>query len=420
MTESDIEVAYRLVKAQDGQWDSILPGRDESPTNIGSLRRICEMILVRTYDDWYAGKVDHNISRAIHRYVERLNNNRRRPLSIIRRAAALLAYTYVAIDHDSDDAYLLMTHVLDDLGPNGDSRIISDSSRLEMTRMLERWRSDRGLPPSLEALTVEERDVWDEISRWEIEPSSILDELSERVDGVRDAAFEHVPESMTRVVSDATYGAIKGMQDASARLVRENAILDEVRRAGHPVESIGDLRLVPMDLLDKIASNSRAGAKVLAGLEGIGTGSGGILFAVADVPALMMINLRYIGQIAATYGFDIEREEEQAYALNILGFASADRVAKIAFLHELNKIAIDVARRKTWDQLNQRFAVQLMRKIAEFLGIRLTKRKLAQMIPVVGAVIGGGVNYGFTHDNLTAAFMLYRKRYLIEKCLRSS
>jgi hypothetical protein len=199
-------------------------------------------------------------------------------------------------------------------------------------------------------------------------------------------------------------------------MVREKALLDEVRAMGHEVGEIRDLRKVPLETLDRIARATAAGGKILAGLEGAGTGAGGPFFIVADIPALLMINFRYIGQIASTYGFPVQSGEEQAFMLNLIGFSSADRASKSIFLREMNQIAMGVARRRTWEELNRNALVQLIRKIAEFLGVRLTKQKLAQLIPVVGAAVGGGVNYAFTHDNLTAAMMMYRKRYLIQKC----
>ena len=45
----------------------------------------------------------------------------------------------------------------------------------------------------------------------------------------------------------------------------------------------------------------------------------------------------------------------------------------------------------------------------------LTKAKLAQVVPVAGAVIGGGFNAYYTDKVCKAAFYLYRERFLAEK-----
>ena len=85
-------------------------------------------------------------------------------------------------------------------------------------------------------------------------------------------------------------------------------------------------------------------------------------------------------------------------------------------MRELNRIAVAQAKRATWRQLEQQALVRLLQKLAQELGVRLTHKKLAQALPVLGGVVGAGVNYAYTHDNLEAAMMMYRKRYLIRKC----
>ena len=58
---------------------------------------------------------------------------------------------------------------------------------------------------------------------------------------------------------------------------------------------------------------------------------------------------------------------------------------------------------------------KIIQEIAKALGIRLTKAKLAQMIPVMGAAIGGGYNAYFTSKVCETAWYLYRERFLAEK-----
>ena len=59
--------------------------------------------------------------------------------------------------------------------------------------------------------------------------------------------------------------------------------------------------------------------------------------------------------------------------------------------------------------------VQIVQQIAKALSIRLTKAKLAQIIPVAGAAIGGGFNADYTSEVCEAAYFLYRERFLARK-----
>jgi hypothetical protein len=415
----DYDEAYKLVKSAEQDYDQILAkeGETHDPRR---LRRICEMILAREYDDWYWGDPHPNVSKAIHEHCARLARKANRPLAPLRRAAGLLAWSYVRLDHDSDDAFLLLEHVLADKVSPDDERILKRELRSELDPMLERWREDRGIPASLHALSSREREIWDEITRWAIQPRSAWEPIEEKLRRAGEWVAEQAPDVVARAITDAVQGSLYALQDAADWLTRDEALFAELREKGHSVATIREVRTVPIEVLDEVSSSSMAGGKILAGLEGAGTGAGGLILIAADVPAVMTLNLRFIAQIAHTYGFETSSQEERAFALNLHGAASADHATKTAFLNNLNKIAMDVARGRAWKDLGEHGFVGLARKVAQLIGTSLTKKKLAQLIPIVGAVVGGGVNYAYTHQNLEAARMMYRKRWLIDKCLREA
>ena len=151
-------------------------------------------------------------------------------------------------------------------------------------------------------------------------------------------------------------------------------------------------------------------------MEGAGTGMVGLPGIAPDIVALITLNLRAIGEYATYYGFDISTQEERLFALNILGLASSPTDAsKGLAMAQLVRIAQDVAMKRTWKQLEQHAFVQLIQQIAKALGIRLTKAKLAQVVPGVGAAVGGGFNAYFTAKVCDAAYYLYRERFLAAK-----
>ena len=103
-------------------------------------------------------------------------------------------------------------------------------------------------------------------------------------------------------------------------------------------------------------------------------------------------------------------------ALNILGYASSPNdLAKQSAMAELVRIAQDVARRKTWEALEEHAFVQIVQQIARAVGIRLTKAKLAQVIPAIAVAVGAGFNAYYTARVCDAAYYLYRERFLAEK-----
>ena len=81
----------------------------------------------------------------------------------------------------------------------------------------------------------------------------------------------------------------------------------------------------------------------------------------------------------------------------------------------LVKISRDVAAKKTWKELEEHAMVLVIKKIAESLGVRLTKAKLAQLLPVFGSAVGGGYNAYYTAKVCETASFMYRERFLATK-----
>lgn len=219
------------------------------------------------------------------------------------------------------------------------------------------------------------------------------------------------------VIKKSIEGLTSVCNDAAQWSVRPEAIFKEFRSDGHTqIISSKDIFQLKLADVDKVVGWLAAKYKGMALVEGAGTGATGAIGLTVDIPALITLNLRAIGEYATYYGFDIEQQEERLFALNILGLASSPNDASKALaMAQLVRIAQDVAKKATWKRLEQYAFIKVIRQIAKALGIRLTKAKLAQSIPIAGAAIGGGFNAYFTMKVCDAAYYLYRERFLAEK-----
>lgn len=222
-------------------------------------------------------------------------------------------------------------------------------------------------------------------------------------------------------VGDALRKSIDGLtgvcNDAAQWSVRPEAIFQEFRNAGHSeIRNHGDLLRLDLSEIDKTVGWLGAKYKGIALVEGAGAGFVGAVGLAVDLPALITLNLRAIGEYAAYYGFDTSRQEERLFAFNVLGLASSPSDAsKTLAMAQLVRIAKDVAKKKGWEQLEKHAFVKIIQQISKALGIRLTKAKLAQSIPYVGAAVGGGFNAYFTMKVCDSAYYLYRERFLASK-----
>lgn len=223
------------------------------------------------------------------------------------------------------------------------------------------------------------------------------------------------------VVGEAIQSAVQGLvgvcNDAALWSVRPESIFEEFRNDGHAhINHYKDIETLRLEEIDKTVGWLAAKYKSIAMTEGAGTGMIGIAGIAIDIPTLITLNLRAIGEYATYYGFDITRQEERLFAFNILGLSSASStMAKNVAMAQLVKISQQVAKKTVWKELEKQVFVKVIKQIANNLGIRLTKAKLAQAIPIAGAAVGGGYNAYFTSNVCDAAYHLYRERFLAIK-----
>lgn len=219
-----------------------------------------------------------------------------------------------------------------------------------------------------------------------------------------------------QAIQSAINGVVGLCNDVAQWSVRPDAVYEEFRDAGHDVEKSADIASLSLEDIDKAIGFLAAKYKGLAGVEGGVTGAAGVAGIAVDIPALVTLNLRAIGEYATYYGFDVTSQQERLWVMNILGYASSPNdLAKQSAMAELVRIAQDVARRKTWEALEEHAFVQIVQQIARAVGIRLTKAKLAQVIPAIAVAVGAGFNAYYTARVCDAAYYLYRERFLAEK-----
>jgi hypothetical protein len=222
-------------------------------------------------------------------------------------------------------------------------------------------------------------------------------------------------------VGDAIKISIQGItsvcNDLAQWSIPTEAIYGEFRKAGHAdIHSAKDVLAMDLASIDRMTGWLDAKYKGIALVEGAGMGAIGLPGIPPDVVAVITLTLRAVGEYATYYGFDVSTQSERLFALNILGLASSSTAScKALAMSQLVRIAQDTAKKKAWKELEQHAFVQVIQQISKALGIRLTKDKLAQVLPIAGAVIGGGFNAYFTSNVCQAAYYLYRERFLAEK-----
>ncbi len=232
-------------------------------------------------------------------------------------------------------------------------------------------------------------------------------------------AITPVTRLILRVIPDSTIRGVLDFSSSAAEWLTDTD--DVVRDAG--VARVEDLRKHDLEKSDQLANAVHNWAITMASAEGGAAGAAGIFGLAVDVPAIIVIALRTIHKIGACYGFEVRTRSDKDFILAILSVSGAnDMNEKVVALGTLRAIEVSVAK-TTWKALAEKTATEQFGKeagiigiksLAKQIGINLTRRKMLQAIPVIGAVVGASVNGWYVREVGWAARHAFQERWLIE------
>lgn len=241
----------------------------------------------------------------------------------------------------------------------------------------------------------------------------------------------------------AAAGAFEALSDGATQLIPTKSVVKKYRSAGYPVSSLDDILKLDLSVVDdmtpRLGKLYAIGGAAEGGLTGFLAGGGAVFAAggavaggVGAAPGLSVVLTALMTDVVTTIGgsmiaaghygshagFDASQDDdrERAFLLGVLGVSSAGSIAAkdLAFT-ELRQLAMAIARHAPWTELSEKALVKVVEQLFKRLAVRLTKQKLGQTLPILGAGIGASMNYQLLGRVGRDARMLYRERFLIEK-----
>ncbi|MDF2724939.1 MAG: hypothetical protein K0Q59_4614 [Paenibacillus sp.] len=152
--------------------------------------------------------------------------------------------------------------------------------------------------------------------------------------------------------------------------------------------------------------------KKLAAVEGAGTGAGGFAFGLVDFPALIAIKIRCLFELAHCYGYSTRDYRERLFLLYLfqLAFSGRDhRMRVYRIVRNWDETA------KTYPPGESGLATVNWEKLQQEYRDAIDLRKLLQLVPGLGAVVGAWANYGLLEELGEAAMNGFRLRLLTRK-----
>lgn len=161
-------------------------------------------------------------------------------------------------------------------------------------------------------------------------------------------------------------------------------------------------RNLPLEERDRLAEEALNRYKKIAAAEGAGTGAGGIMLSLADIPLLISIKMKYLFATAAIYGFDVQLREERLFILHIFQLAFSSDECRLRTLDII----------ENWDQ-NRMFIHDIdWRILQQEYRDHIDLVKMLQMVPGIGAAVGAYANYNLLDQLGDTARNVYRMRLL--------
>lgn len=259
--------------------------------------------------------------------------------------------------------------------------------------------------------------------------AKVKDGIADRVPGA-DQAMAFLDAAMQKALA----GLHTAFLERGLNSVSPGVIFRTFAAEGAHVTSYDDVRKLDLKVCDRSVPRRKEKYVALAAGQGAATSlavtgatvsatvAGGTTLSVAaaavlvDVTAVMVGMGRIVALVAAHYGYDVREPEEQLFASGVLSYSSASNAAeKAASLAALSRLTQEMMRRTTWRQLQRHQMVNVIQKVVTTLGFNLTRRKLAQAVPIAGVVINGGLNALLVQNTFNRAQRAYRLRFLTEK-----
>lgn len=164
-----------------------------------------------------------------------------------------------------------------------------------------------------------------------------------------------------------------------------------------------------LEARDRLARELLAKYRKIGAVEGAGTGAGGIILGLADFPALLVIKMKFLFELAHLYGFSTKDYRERLYLLYVfqLAFSSSAKRPELYYtLAQWDKKVNDLARSE--DYLKQIDWEQFQREYRDAIDLR----KTLQLLPGLGIVAGAWANYSLLDDLGKIGTNCYRMRLL--------
>ena len=304
-------------------------------------------------------------------------------------------------------------------------------------------------------MTDDDRAQWDAIQEWK---AAQVNPRSPRVITQRIRSYVLTPvkkvvgfvgkipggAAIAGWISSAVLGLVEKATSAAESSVRRERIVKAHRRAGNDVECLEDIRHLDLAEIQLVRPHLKVGYAAVTATEGAVSSvfaTGGAVAAILglgiasapgigviaaaiglDIATFLISSARLVSHTAAYYGYDTREPAEKLFSAMVLSQAIAPRssaddhaVEKETSMRIFNKVVRKLTKRGSMESVGNNALTASVNSLFAALGARLVGMKMAQILPLIGIIVGMVLNASLIRTIGVTADHLYRERLLIER-----
>ena len=304
-------------------------------------------------------------------------------------------------------------------------------------------------------MTDDDRAQWDVIQEWK---AAQVNPRSPRVITQRIRSYVLTPvkkvvglvgkipggAAIAGWISSAVLGLVEKATSAAESSVRRERIVKAHRRAGNDEERVEDIRNLNLAEIQLVRPHLKVGYAAVTATEGAVSSvfaTGGAVAAILglgiasapgigviaaaiglDIATFLASSARLVSHTAAYYGYDTREPTEKLFSAMVLSQAIAPRssaddhaVEKETSMRIFNKVVRKLTKRGSMESVGNNALTASVNSLFAALGARLVGMKMAQILPLIGIIVGMVLNASLIRTIGVTADHLYRERLLIER-----
>jgi EcsC protein family len=255
------------------------------------------------------------------------------------------------------------------------------------------------------------------------------------IEGAKKISEKKTEKVLTAVNDGIQSGLTKAIKGVNKLHTEEKILMKYNKIKDISISSVSEIKNLPLKDIDQVANQSKTFNKVLATGGGVvfgGLASAGFvaplaipLVVTADLGSTLTLLIKHISQISTSFGYSSKEISNIRFILEAMTPIQCNEnggyLPNKVNLQKNLRFGADFIK-KNQDNLFELIGkneapkiIQLLHTLAQRLGISLTEKEFAMLIPVIGAIGNGMVNNFFLESAHQTAHNYFRKMTLEER-----